>query len=215
MSLAVITHASAERQCFVSIRPFNYRSLIKSRYEKKKFLFSPPSPFLIPYLVPWVPQMKRVRQYFLIIRYCCKVSEITPIYLFIYLLTSFLVFRRTERNPFSLLRNWMSILFSAKRIKTSFAQFCLFKINNNTYRLYMLTPNCNIIHLSWKRKSAQYDYHTMCPLTINKQTMDIIDFISVWQYMLDSANYWSKIHLRTNCNFTQVRTVTSDTNSFF
>lgn len=45
--------------------------------------------------------------------------------------------------------------------------------------------------------------------------MNIIDFISECQYMLDSANYRSKIHLLTNCNVTQLRTVTSETNYFF
>lgn len=72
----------------------------------------------------------------------------------------------------------------------------------------MWTPSCNIICLSWKRKLAQNDYHTVCPFTINIQTTDIIYFISERQYMLESANYRSKSHLLTNCNFTQVRTVT-------
>lgn len=58
---------------------------------------------------------------------------------------------------------------------------------------------------------AQYDYHTVCPFTINTQTIDIIYFISERQYMLESANYRSKIHLLTNCDFTQVRTATSET----
>lgn len=110
----------------------------------------------------------------------------------------------------------VNFIFS-KRIKTSFAQFCLFKINNNTYRLNMSTPNRNMFQLEKQnRHNAAHDYyHTVCPLTINKQTMDIIDFISEWQYMLDCANYRSKIHLLTNRNFTQLRTVTSETKSFF
>lgn len=41
VSLAVITH-SVEHQCFVSIRPFNYKRLIKKRWKKKKFLSPPP-----------------------------------------------------------------------------------------------------------------------------------------------------------------------------
>lgn len=79
----------------------------------------------------------------------------------------------------------------------------------------MWTPSCNIICLSWKRKLAQNDYHTVCPFTINIQTTDIIYFISERQYMLESANYRSKSHLLTNCNFTQVRTVTSETYIYF
>lgn len=77
----------------------------------------------------------------------------------------------------------------------------------------MLTPNCNIICLSWKNKNwhdaAHGYYHTVCPFTINKQTMDIIDFISECQYMQDSANYGSKnsftyklqLHPVKDCHF--------------
>lgn len=69
----------------------------------------------------------------------------------------------------------VNFIFS-KRIKTSFSHFCLFKINN-TYQLYMSTLNCNIISLSWK-ENWYNDYHTVCPFTTNKQTIDIIDFFS-------------------------------------
>lgn len=94
----------------------------------------------------------RVRHIFFIIDYYCMTAVVVynqkqP--RIIYLLLRVQVDWKKSLRSFKELN--VNFIFS-KRIKTSFAQFCLLKINNNTYRLYMLTPNRNINRLSWKNK---------------------------------------------------------------
>ena len=112
---------------------------------------------------------------------------------------------------FFFLRNWMSIFIFSKRIKTSFAQFCLLKINSNiaTCRHPIVTELVEAGETKKRknkkkrnRHNAAHDYyHTACPFTTQeKQTMDITEFISEWQYTLGLCETTeAKVHLLTNC----------------